>query len=158
MQACDPAESAQRFAGWHPAVCEMVGAVSTSARWALHAHVPLDRWHQGRVVLLGDAAHAMLPHQGQGANQTIEDAVALAVHLSVADADPESLDAAFTRYHRQRRARTTRVQAYSRRVVRLTHAGPEGFATRDRAFADVPAALAWIHGHDASAAAEAYVL
>jgi salicylate hydroxylase len=155
MEECDPRESAQRFAGWHPAVSEMVGAVSTSARWALHAHVSLDRWHQGRVVLLGDAAHAMLPHQGQGANQTIEDAVALAAHLSAADADAESLDAALTHYHHQRRARVTRVQAYSRRVVRLTHAGPDGFAARDRAFADVPGALAWIHGHDASAEAEA---
>ena len=82
-------------------------AVSESARWALHDHLPLERWHDGRVVLLGDAAHAMLPHQGQGANQTIEDA-----------------------------------------------AGPDAGARRDRACAELPTMVGWIHAHDARAAAE----
>ena len=56
----------------------MVGATDVGARWALHDLAPLERWHTDRVVLMGDAAHAMVPHQGQGANQTIEDAIALA--------------------------------------------------------------------------------
>ena len=153
MEGCDPSESADAFAGWHPGVGEMVGAVSESARWALHDHTPLDRWHRGRVVLLGDAAHAMLPHQGQGANQTIEDAAALAVHL--ADAGSTAPDVALERYDAQRRARTTRVQAYSRRAVDLLHLDAERFAERDRAFADLPTDLAWIHGHDARGTAEA---
>ena len=152
MQECHPNESEQRFQGWHPAVREMVGAVSESARWALHDHLPLERWHEGRVVLLGDAAHAMLPHQGQGANQTIEDAVALAAHLAAADGT--SLEAALMRYARQRRGRTARVQDYSRRAADLLHVGPDASATRDHAFADLPSDLAWIHGHDAHAAAE----
>lgn len=152
MQECDPSESAAFFAGWHPAVREMVGAVSESARWALHDHRPLEHWHRDRAVLLGDAAHAMLPHQGQGANQTIEDAVALAAHL----AGGASVEAALEGYARQRRDRTARVQAWSRRAVDLLHSGAEDFAARDDAFADLPATLAWIHGHDArQAAAEA---
>ena len=56
----------------------MVGATDVGARWALFDLAPLERWHTDRVVLMGDAAHAMVPHQGQGANQTIEDAIALA--------------------------------------------------------------------------------
>ncbi len=151
MEECGTGESARRFAGWHPAVSEMISAVSESARWALHDHLPLRRWHEGRVVLLGDAAHAMLPHQGQGANQTIEDAVALAAHLAAADGSP--LEAALTRYAQQRRGRTARIQAWSRRAGDLLHVRPEGAATRDQAFADLPSDLAWIHGHDAYAAA-----
>jgi salicylate hydroxylase len=152
MEKCDPTESAEAFAGWHPAVGEMVGAVSESARWALHDHTPLESWHTGRVVLLGDAAHAMLPHQGQGANQTIEDAAALAVYL--AGADSAAPGPALERYEAQRQARTTRVQAYSRRAVDLLHVDADRFAERDHAFTDLPTDLAWIHGHDARTTAE----
>ena len=73
------------FVGWYLAVTEMVGGMDVGARWALHDLAPLDRWHTGRVVLMGDAAHAMVPHQGQGANQTIEDAIVLADCLTDAD-------------------------------------------------------------------------
>jgi salicylate hydroxylase len=78
MEECAVSDAADAFAGWHPAVTEMVGATDVGARWALHDLEPLERWHTDRVVLMGDAAHAMLPHQGQGANQTIEDAIVLA--------------------------------------------------------------------------------
>ena len=78
MEPCAVSDAVDAFAGWHPAVTEMVGATDVGARWALHDLAPLERWHTDRVVLLGDAAHAMVPHQGQGANQTIEDAIVLA--------------------------------------------------------------------------------
>lgn len=73
-----PGEQLDRFADWHPAVVEMISAVPTSARWGLFHRPPLNRWSRGRVVLLGDAAHALVPHHGQGANQSVEDAVVLA--------------------------------------------------------------------------------
>ena len=66
------------FRGWHPAVTEMIKAASSPIRWALFGVRPLLRWYRGRVVILGDAAHGMLPHHGQGANTSIEDAFALA--------------------------------------------------------------------------------
>src|SRR5207245_8909709 len=66
------------------------------------AQRPLARWSRGPVVLLGDAAHAMLPHQGQGANQTIEDAAVLAAELAGAGDVP----AALHRYAARRRVRT----------------------------------------------------
>jgi salicylate hydroxylase len=74
------------------------------------------------------------------------------LHYPIGKAAPEM---AFERYDAQRRARTTRVQAYSRRAVDLLHVDAERFAERDRAFADLPTDLAWIHGHDARGTAEA---
>ena len=50
----------------------------------LYDREPLDFWSVGRVTLLGDAAHAMLPHRGQGAGQSIEDAAFLACCLQQA--------------------------------------------------------------------------
>src|SRR5258708_10275802 len=93
------------FAGWHPAVTEMIGAVPQSPRWGLFARRPLVRWSRGAVVLVGDAAHAMLPHHGQGANQTIEDAVVLAAELGASSDIPGAL----RRYAGRRRARTRQV-------------------------------------------------
>jgi salicylate hydroxylase len=65
------------FRGWHPAVTEMIKAASSPIRWGLFTVRPLLRWYRGRVVILGDAAHGMLPHHGQGANTSIEDAFVL---------------------------------------------------------------------------------
>ena len=67
----------------------MVEAIIAQAkhtfRWGLYDREPLATWTKGRLTLLGDAAHPMLPHAGQGANQAIEDAVALATVLGRAD-------------------------------------------------------------------------
>ena len=56
----------------------MIEAASSPIRWGLFTVRPLLHWYRGRVVILGDAAHGMLPHHGQGANTSIEDAFALA--------------------------------------------------------------------------------
>lgn len=151
MEECSVSDAVEAFAGWHPAVTEMVGATEVGARWALHDLEPLERWHTDRVVLMGDAAHAMVPHQGQGANQTIEDAIALADCLADAQAtdDPAS---ALRRYAARRRRRTVAVQWLSRRTADLMHLpdGPE-IPARDALFADLYAQLSWIHRHDAHA-------
>ena len=80
--------------------------------WALVDLPRLPRWSRGRVMLLGDAAHAPLPHQGQGAGLAIEDAYALGVLLGqggLADYGP-----AFQAFEHLRRRRAWTVQAYSR--------------------------------------------
>jgi salicylate hydroxylase len=137
------------FAGWHPAVTEMLTAVPQTVRWGLFAVRPLLRWSRGNVVLLGDAAHAMLPHHGQGANQTIEDAFVLADCL--AGATPDDLGAALRRFQVLRRARTRKVQFASRVKNDVLHLpdGPDA-QRRDRRLADIPADVAWIHDHDAA--------
>ena len=65
LEEAAPGAHLAPFAGWHPAVTEMLAAVPQSPRWGLFARRPLARWSRGPVVLLGDAAHAMLPHQGR---------------------------------------------------------------------------------------------
>jgi salicylate hydroxylase len=146
-EPCAVADAVAAYEGWHPAVTEMVGATEEGSRWALHDHAPLARWSAGRVVLIGDAAHAMLPHQGQGANQTIEDAVLLAALL--ADAAPGDVGAALARYEAERRPRTRRVQRWSRLTADWMHLpdGPHA-ARRDARLQRADADLEWIHGYD----------
>ncbi|MBB1158041.1 MULTISPECIES: FAD-dependent monooxygenase [Amycolatopsis] len=138
------------FEGWHPAVRETVGATTLYQRWGLFGQHPLNRWHRGGVVLLGDAAHAMLPHHGQGANQTIEDAVTLAECLA-----RDSREAALARYEKLRRPRTRAVQRSSWVANALLHL-PDGPAAeaRDAALGRIGETLEWIHSHDALTAAE----
>lgn len=150
----EPAEFAELtapFADWHPAVREMVAQAALPQRWGLFGQRPLARWHRGGVVLLGDAVHAMLPHHGQGANQSIEDAVTLAACLHRCDRD-----AALEHYARLRRGRTRAVQRSSWVASELLHL-PDGpaAAQRDRALADIDGTLRWIHSHDAAAAVAA---
>ena len=77
----DRNELASSFEGWDPRVVGLLEKVDTCFWWGLYDRRPLASWTNGRLALLGDAAHAMLPHLGQGANQAIEDGVALAVFL-----------------------------------------------------------------------------
>lgn len=88
--------------------------------WQLRDTEPLDKWHQGRVILIGDAAHAMLPTQGQGASQAIEDAEALGAYFadlgagSSLDDVQKRLEAIFV----ARYERATTIQRYSREAAR----------------------------------------
>jgi salicylate hydroxylase len=149
MEHCAVDDAVDAFTGWHPAATEMVGATPVGTRWALHDLAPLRRWHTNRVVLIGDAAHAMVPHQGQGANQTIEDAIALADRLATAHAT-DHLATTLHTYATPRRKRVSAVQWLSRRTADLMHLpdGP-GLDARNALFADLPSGLAWIHAHDA---------
>ena len=88
--------------------------------WQLRDIEPLDKWHRGRVILIGDAAHAMLPTQGQGASQAIEDAEALGAYFTDFKAGPsmddvqKRLEAIFV----ARYERATTIQRYSREAAR----------------------------------------
>jgi len=82
-------------------------------RWVLCDRDPVTNWIDGRVALLGDAAHPMLQYFAQGACMAMEDAVALAHHLS---AQPDAPEAALAAYQNLRRMRTARVQLQSREI------------------------------------------
>jgi salicylate hydroxylase len=142
------------FRGWHPAVTEMIGAAHSPIRWGLFTVRPLLRWYRGRVVILGDAAHGMLPHHGQGANTSIEDAFALASLL--ADSGRDELPAALARYQAMRRARTRVIQRSSAVTSSLLHL-PEGPAAlaRNRKVARFPQDFGWIHAYDVQQALRA---
>jgi salicylate hydroxylase len=153
METAAPGAHLAAFDGWHPAVTEMITAVPQSPRWGLFARRPLARWSRGPAVLLGDAAHAMLPHHGQGANQTIEDAVVLAAELARELAGGDVL-AALDRYTARRRVRTRQVQMMLWAASAALHL-PDGAAAqhRDADLARLPGRLAMIHGYDAFAPA-----
>lgn len=144
----EPGESVLAFTGWHPAVTEMIAASTFAARWGLFVVPPLQRWHRGAAVLLGDAAHAMLPHHGQGANTTIEDAITLAALLS------RQVDDFAARYESLRRRRTRMIQRSSWDTNHALHLqdGP-ALIDRNQRLADFPQRFGWIHEFDASAAA-----
>jgi salicylate hydroxylase len=128
----DRDEAATAFAEFHPAVQSILAAVAPEAlyKWALHTREPLVRWVEGRVGLLGDAAHPMLPFMGQGAAMAIEDAMVLA-RAFAADASPER---ALKRYEQSRHARATFVQAASaRRGLALLAADPDHYGRREHA-------------------------
>ena len=114
----DPGALAAHFEGWDPVIAEIISAISGTGdsgfRWGLYDRAPLARWSDRRLTLLGDAAHPMLPHLGQGVNQALEDAVALAVLLGVSS-DPAGIPRALALYEELRRERTARVQLGSRR-------------------------------------------
>jgi len=108
----DPDVLRGEFAGWEARIERLLQQVQKTFRWALYDREPLPTWTKGRLSLLGDAAHPMLPHLGQGANQSIEDGMALATIL--ARADRESAPAALVAYERLRRERVAAVQRGAR--------------------------------------------
>ncbi|SAK83956.1 salicylate 1-monooxygenase [Caballeronia temeraria] len=144
-------EQLRLFGDWHPAVVQMITAVPISQRWGLFHRPPLGRWSKGRVTLIGDAAHALVPHHGQGANQSIEDAVVLAAQLAKAGAGRwrEAQEA----YERLRRGRTRKVQYASITTADVLHLpdGPEAQARNARLQGrdSLMRHLDWIHDFDA---------
>jgi len=108
----DPEILRQAFAGWDPRIPELLGEVEVTFRWALYDREPLPIWTKQRLSLLGDAAHPMLPHLGQGANQSIEDGMALATILARTDA--ATAPRALLAYERLRRERVAEVQRGAR--------------------------------------------
>jgi salicylate hydroxylase len=114
----DQAALAAQFAGWDPVIGRVIAAITgpggSGFRWGMYDRAPLGRWSSGRLTLLGDAAHPMLPHLGQGVNQALEDAVVLATLLG-ACASSGDVPQALSAYERLRRDRTARVQLGSRR-------------------------------------------
>ena len=134
-------DSLAAFTGWHPAVRGLLGLAGRMERRALYDRPPLQQWHHHRVVLIGDAAHPMLPFIAQGAAQAIEDAATLARCIRAPDP--------FTRYEELRRPRVARIAEASRAGMRAYHF-PDGEdqRRRDRALAtSAPDTLDWLYGH-----------
>jgi salicylate hydroxylase len=135
-------------------VHQLIFSATQTKRWALFDRAPLERWTAGRVTLLGDAAHAMLPFLAQGAAQCVEDAVTLADCLKSAESD--TVEAALKRYEELRRPRANHVQVMShgREIQNHLPDGPEQ-QRRDQALAaaDLLKQIAWIYSHEASTTA-----
>jgi 2-polyprenyl-6-methoxyphenol hydroxylase-like FAD-dependent oxidoreductase len=149
------ADALAAFAGWHKQVQAILGAVEETFIWALFDRSPLERWSAGRVTLLGDACHAMLPFMAQGAAQAVEDGATLATCLAGANG---GVGEALRRYERLRIPRASRIQALSTTNKTRFHLpdGPEQEA-RDAQMAAGSTdwsfqTVAWIYEHDATTA------
>jgi salicylate hydroxylase len=149
----DPADAIAAFAGWHPQLHEILGAVDETFIWALFDRPPLERWSLGRVTLLGDACHPMLPFMAQGAAQALEDGAALTACLA---REPD-VEAALHRYEQLRLPRASRIQALSTENKTRFHL-PDGERQRERDALMAGGgtdfairAVEWIYAHDAAA-------
>jgi salicylate hydroxylase len=147
----DRDELAASFAGWDPRVVRLLEEVETCFWWGLYDRRPLERWSNGRLVLLGDAAHAMLPHLGQGANQAIEDGVALAVLLE--GREPADVPDILKQYETLRRVRTDVIQAEARKNGLRFDSRYENLAQRDREIANSREFRRSLFDYDVEAAA-----
>jgi salicylate hydroxylase len=150
-------DALKEFEGWHPRIASIIGAADTTNRWALYDRDPLPRWTVGRVTLMGDAAHAMLPYMAQGAVQSIEDAAVLAKCFERHNSnDGSDVGPALRRYEEIRKPRVSRCHSGSRANGVMYHL-PDGEDQRQRdanlsASATAPLPQnAWLYGHDVEA-------
>lgn len=118
----DPQALKARFSGWAAEVRELLALPQDWLKWALCGMDPGTTWVHGRIGLLGDAAHAMLPFAAQGAGMSIEDAEALARQLEAHRDDPARALAAYQHERQDRAERVLRLARANDRVYHL--AGP----------------------------------
>jgi len=113
-------ELLQEFTGWTPWVLRFMELVPPNQlyKWGLFDREPLASWTQGRVTLMGDAAHPVLPFLGHGAVLAIEDGLVLARAVAAAD----TIEEAFARYEAARRERAAFVVLESRKAGKMFHA------------------------------------
>jgi salicylate hydroxylase len=104
------------YEGWHSTIRTIIGATPKVLRQALYDREPLPDWQAGRIVLLGDAAHPMMPFYAQGAAQSIEDAYVLAGCIAAAQQAPLE---ALARYVKLRQPRTAWMQGLAREEEEL---------------------------------------
>lgn len=143
------AEVGAAFADWGLAARTLVAAIESPTLWALHDLAELPHYVHGRAALLGDAAHAMLPHQGAGAGQGLEDAWFLRELLIDPQVEQGNLERVLQAYERWRLPRACRTQ-------RTSWEAGELYEYRDRTVGDDEARLgqtlaqrfAWLWQHD----------
>ncbi len=149
----DPDVLRREFAGWDPRIETLLQEVQKTFRWALYDREPLPTWTKGRLSLLGDAAHPMLPHLGQGANQSIEDGMALATILARASA--KTAPAALLAYERLRRERVAQVQRGARENGMRYDSAYSDLGVRDAEIAAHAAFRKTLYDHDVVPEAQA---
>jgi 2-polyprenyl-6-methoxyphenol hydroxylase-like FAD-dependent oxidoreductase len=138
----------QHFKGQVPQVLRMLERIETWRMWVLCDREPVKNWTDGRVTLLGDAAHPMLQYLAQGACMATEDAVILAEKVA---ARPDNLPAAFEQYQQDRYLRTGRVQIMARVYGEFYHARGVAAELRDMALSprtprQAYDGIAWLYG------------
>jgi salicylate hydroxylase len=131
----DAATLLAHLSSFHPSLTSVLRGVSSWRKWALYTLPRLPAWTNGRVALLGDAAHPMLPYLAQGGALAMEDALVLADCVSASEDIPGALHT----YSSLRRDRAHRVQAASVRQGRIYRLAPPFSHARDAVFRLAPA-------------------
>jgi salicylate hydroxylase len=143
---------AVEYRGWDERVGQTIAALTETYVWGIYDRAPLPHWTNGLATLIGDAAHPMVPHLGQGAGQAIEDAYTLGVLLKGASID--SLPDRLASYERLRRERTGRVQAVARQAGQFYRTEFNDPKERDTTMGGWMKQVRLILEHDADAAAK----
>jgi len=125
-----------RLAGFHHSLTEVLARAGDYRQWSLYRLPPLPSWSKGRIGLIGDAAHPMLPHLAQGGALALEDAWVLGQLWRDEHAD---LALGLRQFEAQRRARAARVEALSHRNGHLYHLRPPLAWARDATLRLLPA-------------------
>lgn len=144
------AEVSRRFDDFALPARELLALPESWLRWPLYTRPPLRRWPGERVVLMGDAAHPMLPFLAQGASMAIEDAAVLTRCL----VEGRTVENALARFKNERTPRVARVQSEAERNGRIFHFGGPAALARDMTLAALgPTGLAaqydWLYGFKA---------
>lgn len=113
VQAVSQEEMLKVFKDWSPACQAILECIPEPTRWALHELPELARYHRDRVLIVGDAAHALVPHQGAGAGQALEDAYVLASLLTDVSCNRDNVSEVLSAFEQVRHARTCKVQRTS---------------------------------------------
>jgi salicylate hydroxylase len=142
-----PDELEARFAFACDRVQSALAHIDRTRNWSMQEQPALERWTNGRVTLLGDAAHAMLQYIAQGACQAIEDAAVLGLRAQSADDVAE----AFAQYDTERAPRTADVQRAARQWGELCHLDGVGSLLRDQLFGTRSpydyGSIDWLYGY-----------
>ncbi len=145
------------FAGWHEDVQTMIKRSPRLIKWALMQRDPIPRWTQGRISLLGDAAHATLPFLAQGAVHSIEDGMVLSRCLE--GVDTADVAGALARYEAARIDRTSRmVRGATANTERFhspelaTEESAEKYLQREWSSEPIFARYDWLYSYDANTA------
>jgi len=115
---CDKFELMETYGKWNQNLLNLIDSSEKYYKWALYDRDPLERWTVGRITLLGDSAHPMLPYLGQGACMAIEDGCILAEAIARTSNDPQL---ALETYEEVRKPRATRAQLGSRVRAKQNH-------------------------------------
>ncbi len=105
------------FKGWHEELVAILNSANSIHRWPIYSARPYKKWSDGKVILIGDAAHPMVPSMAQGAVQALEDAAILTNFLTKSSDITKSLST----FHKTRLNRTSRIQSLSKRNLQTFH-------------------------------------